>query len=93
MKNKIIVYVMQGASYSEDGDLTPYAKVFPTLEEAKNALYNDYMECTRHEEGTEDEWIDEDGWMKENRMRWGSSGANQTYCEIVAHEIEIELAN
>ena len=89
MKNKITIYVLQGAGYSEDGDLTPYSQVYTTFEEAKKALHDDYISSSRFDEGTEDEWIDEDAWIAEDGKRWGSSGPNQTYCEIVKHEIEL----
>ena len=84
-----MIYVMQGAGYSEDGDLTPYSQVFPTLEEAKEALHDDYISSSRFDEGTEDEWIDEDAWITKDGMKWGSSGPNQTFCEIVTREIAL----
>ena len=82
------IYIMSGASYSEDGDLTSYARVFKDLESAKAALREDFNENARMEVGTEDVYFDEHAGISENGMMWWSYNDNQTHCEIIESEIE-----
>ena len=79
---------MSGACYSEDGDLTSYARVFKDLESAKAALREDFNENARMEVGTEDVYFDEHAGISENGMMWWSYNDNQTHCEIIESEIE-----
>ena len=79
---------MSGACYSEDGDLTSYARVFKDLESAKAALKEDFNENARIEVGTEDVYFDEHAGISENGMMWWSYNDNQTHCEIIETEIE-----
>ena len=80
---------MSGACYSADGDLLSYARVFKDLESAKAALKEDFNENARIELSTEDEWIDEHAGISENGMVWWAYGPNQTHCEIIESEIEL----
>ena len=80
---------MSGACYSEDGDLMSYARAFKDLESAKAALKEDFEENARIEVGTEDELIDEHAGISENGMVWWAYGPNQTHCEIIESEIEL----
>ena len=82
------IYIMSGACYSEDGDLTSYARVFKDLESAKAALREDFNENARMEVGTEDVYFDEHAGISENGMMWWSYNDNQTHCEIIESEIE-----
>ena len=82
------IYIMSGACYSEDGDITSYARVFKDLESAKAALMEDFEESTRMEVGTEDEWIDEEADISEDGMKWWSNNVNQTSCEIIEADLE-----
>ena len=79
---------MSGACYSEDGDLTSYARAFKDLESAKAALKEDFNENARIEVGTEDVYFDEHAGISENGMMWWSYNDNQTHCEIIESEIE-----
>ena len=82
------IYIMSGACYSEDGDLTSYARAFKDLESAKAALKEDFEENARIELGPEDEYFDEQADISENGMMWWSYNDNQTHCEIIVSEIE-----
>ena len=82
---------MSGACYSEDGDLTSYARAFKDLESAKAALKEDFNENARIPIGTENDlsWIDDEhAGISENGMMWWSYNDNQTHCEIIESEIE-----
>ena len=82
---------MSGACYSEDGDLTSYARAFKDLESAKAALKEDFNENARIPIGTENDlsWIDDEhAGISENGMVWWSYNDNQTHCEIIESEIE-----
>ena len=79
---------MSGACYSEDGDLTSYARVFKDLESAKAALKEDFEGSTRMEVGTEDEWIDDQADIAADGMSWWSNNVNQTNCQIIESDLE-----
>lgn len=74
------IYIMSGACYSEDGDLTSYARAFKDLESAKAALKEHFEENTQN---------DEHAGISENGICCGwSYNGNQTHCEIIESEIE-----
>lgn len=77
------LFVITGATYSEDGDLHGYSILFNTLEAAKEGLKKDFEESTKI-----DDWEDEDAWFADDGMSWGSSGPNQTYAYISEREVE-----
>ena len=79
---------MSGACYSEDGDLTTYARAFKELESAKAALKEDFEENTRMVVAENRVWIDEEAGISEDGMIWWSHNDNQTHCEIIESEIE-----
>ena len=82
------IYIMSGACYSEDGDLTSYARVFKDLESAKAALMEDFVSCTKLEVDDGEEWIDDQAGIAVDGMSWWSNNVNQTNCQIIESGLE-----
>jgi hypothetical protein len=75
------LYLISYAGYYKNGDLYTSASVYKTLKEAKKQMEANYKDLYKPFE--DDDYVDEDAWISDNKMACGSSGSNQSLYEIV----------
>lgn len=85
MKNIKTIYLIQEASTDKNGLVSPFAKAFPSLDEAKKYLEDDYLRRANDpsyvnmQRGTDNLW-------------WSCEGPFATRSEIVSQGIDFSTA-